>query len=50
MFLNPAICALLGWALLHERFGWKTAAGWGGKGLDGLVPGRETLHGFDIRY
>lgn len=28
MFLNPAICALLGWALLAERASWRTAAGW----------------------
>lgn len=28
MFLNPAICALLGWVLLGERASWRTAAGW----------------------
>lgn len=27
MFLNPPICALLGWALLGERASWRTAAG-----------------------
>lgn len=27
MFANPSICAVLGWALLGERFGWRTGVG-----------------------
>lgn len=28
LYVNPVFCALLGWLVLGERPGWKTALGW----------------------